>query len=71
MVHPDSVEVTETTSVNPGAGETEEQQEAVSETIADQDLLNEELHPVFDKEARAKHVLDLLPKGNIGHGQWR
>ncbi len=64
-VHPTTVDIVQGFAVDPEAGETPEQQRAISETIEEQDLLKQEVAPVADKEARARHVLDLIPRAHI------
>ncbi len=64
-IHPDTVDMGETVSVNPEAGETPEQKQAIKEATEEQDVLTEDLAPIANQEERARHVLALLPKGHI------
>lgn len=66
-VYPGTVDMGETVSVDPEAGETPEQKQAIKQAIEEQDVLKEDLAPIADQEERAKHVLALLPRGHISH----
>ena len=66
-VHPGTVDMGETVSVNPEAGETPEQKQVIKEATEEQDVLTEDLAPIANQEERAKQVLALLPKGHISH----